>query len=274
MNERIEYLPIGKIVCERQVRDHIEEASIRELASGLREVGQLQPIRVRTVGDKYVVVDGERRYRAAAEHAGFQTIAAIIETQDLDEGQIIHRQLIANCHEELKPMEKARAIARLMEVTGWSASDTGKRLSMSNANVSRLLALLSLPAPIQKQVEDGVIPSSAAAELARVDDAAKQAELAQRIAGGHLTRDGLSGERKAARKNGGATKPAASRATAVLDKKRSVTVSSEGLDLESFLQILEELVVKVRKIRPRGIGLTTFLRILKEEAKPKSVSQT
>lgn len=268
MNEQIQYLPIGKIVCERQVRDHIEEASLRELASGLKEVGQLQPIRVRKVGDKYVVVDGERRFLAASNYAGFQTIAAIIETQDLDEGQIIRRQLISNCHEELKPMEKARAIARLMEVAGWSATDTAKRLGMSNANVSRLLALLSLPAPIQKQVEDGVIPSSAAAELARVDDLAKQAELAQRIADGRLTRDGLAGERKAARKNGAkGTKPAASRATAVLDEKRSVTVSSEGLDFDSFLQILEELVAKVRKIRPRGIGLQTFLRILKEEAK-------
>jgi ParB family chromosome partitioning protein len=267
MNEQIQYLPIGKVVCERQVRDHIEEASIRELASGLKEVGQLQPIRVRKVGDNYVVLDGERRFRGAT-YAGFQTIAAIIELQDLDEGQIIHRQLIANCHEELKPMEKARAIARLIEVTGWSASEAGKRLGMSNANVSRLLAILSLPAPIQKQVEDGMIPSSAAAELARVDDPAKQAELAQRIADGRLTRDGLSGERKASRKNGpSGTKRAASRATAVLDKKRSVTVSSEGLDFESFLQILEELVAKVRKIRPRGIGLQTFLRILKEEAK-------
>ena len=79
MNEQIQYLPIGKIACERQVRDHIEEASLRELASGLNEVGQLQPIRVRKVGDKYVVVDGERRFRAAT-YAGFQTIAAIIET--------------------------------------------------------------------------------------------------------------------------------------------------------------------------------------------------
>ncbi|HEV3304499.1 MAG TPA: ParB/RepB/Spo0J family partition protein [Planctomycetaceae bacterium] len=265
MNEQIQYLPISKIVCERQVRDHIDEASLQELA--LKEVGQLQPIRVRRVGDKYVVVDGERRFRGAS-CAGFQTIAAIIETQELDEGQLIRRQLIANCHERLKPMEKARAIARLMEISGWSASECAKRLGMSNASVSRLIALLSLPAPIQKQVEDGVIPSSAAAELARVDDPAKQAELAERIADGRLTRDGLSGERKAARKNGSnGAKSAASRATAVLDPKRAVTVSSERLDLESFLQILEELVAKVRKIRPRGIGLSTFLRILKEEAK-------
>ena len=83
MNDQIQYLPIGKIVCERQVRDHIEEASIRELASGLKEVGQLQPIRVRKVGDKYVVLDGERRFLGAS-YAGLQSIAAIIETQDLD----------------------------------------------------------------------------------------------------------------------------------------------------------------------------------------------
>jgi ParB family chromosome partitioning protein len=267
MNEQIQYLPIRKIGCERQIRDGVAEAS-PELVSSLKEVGLLQPIRVRKGREKYVVVDGERRLLACIK-AGFDTIAVIVETTDLNEAQVLHRQWIADCHrEDLKPMEKARAIARLMELTSWSATEAAKRLSMSDASVSRLLALLSLPAPIQKQVEDGVIPSSAAAELARVDDPAKQVELAQRIAGGHLTRDGLAGERKAARKNGrNGTKPAASRATAVLDKKRSVTVSSDGLDLESFLQILEELVAKVRKIRPRGIGLQTFLRVLKEEAK-------
>jgi ParB family transcriptional regulator, chromosome partitioning protein len=268
MNEQIQYLPIGKIVCERQVRDHIEEASLQELVSALKEVGLQQPIRVREDGVKYVVVDGERRLLAAIK-AGFETIAAIVETADLNEAQIIQRQWIADCHrEDLKPMEKARAIARLMKLTGWSATDAAKRLGTSGAKVSNRLKLLSLPASIQKQVEDGVIPSSAAAELARVDDPAKQAELAQRYVDGHLNRDGLSGERKATRKNclNGA-KPAASRATAVLGAKRSVTVSCEGLDLESFLQILEELVAKVRKIRPRGIGLQTFIRILREEAK-------
>src|SRR6202162_2822818 len=172
MNEQIQYLPISKIVCERQVRDHIDEASLQELA--FKEVGQLQPIRVRKVGDKYVVVDGARRFRAAS-CAAFPAIAAIIETQELDEGQVIRRQLIANCHEDLKPMEKARAIARLMEVTGWSASECAKRLGMSNANMSRLLALLSLPAPIQEQVEAGVNPSSAADELARAVHPAKHA---------------------------------------------------------------------------------------------------
>ncbi len=135
----------------------------------------------------------------AARHAGFEAIPAIVVADDLNEAQILQQQWIANCHrQELTPMEKVRAISRLMQLTGWSASETAKRLSMSGANVSRLLALLSLPEPIQIQVEDGVIPASAAAELARVDDPAKQAELAQRIAGGQLTRDGLTGERKAA----------------------------------------------------------------------------
>ncbi len=158
MNEQIQYLPMGKIVCERQIRDGVAEASAQALAGGLKEVGQLQPIRVRKVGDKYVVVDGERRFHAA-KYAGFEVIAAIIEPEELNEAQILHRQWIANCQrEELTPMEKARAIARLMDLTGWSATETAKRLSMSGANVSRLLALLSLPASIQKQVEEGVIP--------------------------------------------------------------------------------------------------------------------
>ncbi len=61
--------------------------------------------------------------------------------------------------------------------------------------------------------------------------------------------------------------PAKSRATAVLDEKRRMTVFGDGLDLESFLQTLEELIARLRKFRTRGIGLPTSLRILKEEAK-------
>ncbi len=64
MHEQIEYLPLSKIVCERQIRDGgVSDESVEGLARGFKEVGQQYPIRLRKVGDKYVVVDGERRFR-------------------------------------------------------------------------------------------------------------------------------------------------------------------------------------------------------------------
>ena len=73
------------------------------------------------------------------------------------------------------------------------------KLGFSNAKVSRLLAVLSLPEAIRDQVQAGTIPASAAYELARVEDPGRQAALAEDLAGGRLTRDGLAGMAKAER---------------------------------------------------------------------------
>jgi hypothetical protein len=79
-----------------------------------------------------------------------------------------------------------------MELAQWNASQAAKELGFSAATVTRLLALLALPNSIVEQVQAGRIPASAAYELARIEDPARQAELAGQLAQGQLTRDGLS----------------------------------------------------------------------------------
>lgn len=264
--EQIQYLPLDQIQAASQVRMHFDPETIQGLAESLKEIGQLQPIRIRKVGDKFLIVDGERRYRAARK-AGMTTLAVIIEDKELNKGELIQRQLIANCQrEELTPLEKSRAIRDLMDATGWNASQVSAKLGVSNATTTRLLSLLNLPAALQRKVEQGQIAVSAAYELAKVSDADRQAELSQQLANGQLTRDGLTGTLKADRKE---TMAAAtpSRATAVLAPGRSITVTSDGLDLERFIQLIEDLLAKARKVRPQGVELSTFIKMLRDQSK-------
>jgi len=264
--EQIQYLSLDQIQTVSQVRTHFDEEAIHGLAISLKELGQLQPIRVRKVGDTYIVVDGERRRRAAPK-AGMTTIAVIIEEKDLNDGEVIQRQLIANCQrEDLSAMEKARALQRLMETTGWNASQAAAKLGLSNATATRLLSLLSLPMALQQKVDQGQIAVSAAYELAKVSDADRQTELSQQVECGQLTRDMLTGTLKSERKEpSNATPP--SRATAVLAPGRSITVTSNGLDLERFIQRIEDLLAKARKVRPQGVELSTFIKMLRDQAK-------
>jgi ParB family chromosome partitioning protein len=267
-NEQIQYPRLDQVATASQVREHFDEESIYGLAMSLKEVGQLQPIRVRKVGDKFVIVDGERRFRAAKK-AGFTTIAAIIEEKDMTGGEVVQRQMIANCQrEDLTPLEKSKAVAGLMEETGWNASQVAAKLGLSNATVTRLLALLTLPAEVQKRVASGEIAASAAYELARVEDAGEQAKLANQLASGRLTRDGLTGAMKASRNEkppAGGTQ--AARATAVLGPGRSVTVACADLTLERFIELIEELLAKARKVRPQGVELSTFVKMLRDQSR-------
>lgn len=270
MSEQLQHIPLSKIRCEWQVRDKFDEETIGTLADSLKLVGQLMPIRVRKQGNGFVVVDGERRLRAATK-AGLATIAVIVEERELCAGEILQRQLVANCQRvDLTPMEKARSIRRLMESTGWNAADTAQHLSMSAASVARLTALLSLPHEIIEQIEAGKISASTGYEIAKAEDPAVQVALAQEAANGRLSRDAVSGRRKKA-VNGQSTQASESmtRAVIALGDSRSVTISGPSLTLESMICWLEELLGKARKARTQAWELGTLVRALKDQSKTK-----
>lgn len=267
VQEHVQYLPLNQIAVEQNVRTTFDDESLEGLLLSLKSVGQLQPIRVRKVGDRYVIVDGERRYRAARK-LEMPTLAVIVEGKELGEGAVVLRQLVANVQrEDLLPLEKAHAIRKLMAATQWNASETATRLGISNANVSRLLALLELPAEIQERVAAGEIPASAAYHLAKCHNPEQQADLAQQVASGKLTRDALVGARKAARRTQGDSPVSpVSRATAMLGINQSVTVAGRSLTLDDFIALLEECLTKARQSRTKGLALGTFLRMCKDTA--------
>jgi ParB/RepB/Spo0J family partition protein len=264
----IQQIPLDKIITGKQVRERFDEESLKGLAHSLRENGQHEPIHLMPLaGEMYSVITGGRRVRALRKN-GAATAVAIVEDGELSKSDILLRQITENVQrEDLTPWEKAKAIDLLMKETGWNASQTATKLGFANGTITKLLSVLSLPGPIQKRIQNGEIPATAAYELTHVDDMAAQNQLANRIASGELTRDGLSGAIKSRNRNGRAKKTASRRPSCVKVRfpgRQSVTVSAPNLDLNSFVAIVETVLAHAKAAQSEGLTLDVLLRRLKD----------
>lgn len=267
--ERSQEVPVEQIDPGANIRHVSDEDADVGLMGSVSQVGVLAPILVLATNGRYLLIAGSRRLRAA-KRAGLKTISAKVITGPLNEAEILQRQLIENLQRlDLNPVEHARGVDSYMKLTGLSASDTAKALGMSNAGISNARALLRLPESLLARVESREIPLSAAYELARVEDAAKQTQLASDLLKGGLTRDRLVSRIKADRRrhNTDDSQSAPTRVTALLGNGRAITVSGSGLSLDAFIEWLEELLVKARKARPQALALPTFIQMLKDQAK-------
>ena len=177
------------IADPNQPRTDFDEEALKELADSLRERGQLQPIRVRwdAQAEKYVVVVGERRWRAA-RMAGLDTIQAVVMDKDATPDDLLEDQLVENAlRRDLKPIEQARAYKRLMDSRGFNQTQLAERLRISQPSVARALSLLNLPEPIQEHVESGDIPPTTAYALTKIPDRQQQEERAREVIAGKTT---------------------------------------------------------------------------------------
>ncbi len=195
-------VPVGKIGRDDdQPREEFDPDGIARLAESLKARGQLQPIRVRwdEARDQYVIICGERRWRAA-QMAGLATLACVVVDGPMDPAELLAVQLVENAlREDLRPVEQARAYRRLMDARGWSARQLADELSVGHPAIVKALALLKLPDSAQALVEDGTIPPSVAYEASKIGDAGEQADVLRRAASGELSRDDVA---EAARRSG------------------------------------------------------------------------
>ena len=174
-----------------QPRTEFDRESLSRLAESLKTRGQLQPIRVRwdESADRYVVVVGERRYRAATL-AGFDTIACVVTASDAAPEDLLEDQLVENAlREDLKPIEQAKAYQSLLTAKGLTQGRLAERLQIGQASIARAVALLDLPEPIRDAVERGAIAPNTGYELTKVKDPVEQEVLAREASEGRLGRD-------------------------------------------------------------------------------------
>ena len=185
-------VPVDRIVADPdQPRREFETEKLAELGISMKRRGQLQPIRVREdkENDRFVIVAGERRWRAA-KMMEIPTLDCLVMKRPMTDGERLTLQLVENCvREDLKPIEQAHAFRTLMEREGWTAELVAKELNLSPQTVGRALALLGLPGPVQELVETGSLPPSTAAELRSIDSPAKQVEVAATIVREKKNRD-------------------------------------------------------------------------------------
>jgi len=179
---RLVDLPIDSIVPnQHQPRVHFDEESLTELSASIREIGVLQPVLVRPVGDSaYELVAGERRWRAA-RRAGLAVIPAIVrDTNDLG---LVERALVENLHrQDLTPLEEAAAYQQLIEDFDLTHEQVANRVGKSRSAVTNTLRLMSLPPGIQHLLADGRLTAGHARALLGTPDRTLQEQLARQAA--------------------------------------------------------------------------------------------
>ena len=183
---------IDRIIPDpKQPRREFHKTEIEHLAESIRTKGQLHPIRVRWSqdGSKWVIITGERRYRAA-KHAGLTAIDCFFHEKEISESEIREEQLVENLlRQDLNPIEEAQAYNSLMKLNDWNGKQVAEALNVSRSRVSRSLAMLQLPTEVQRQVEAGEVPRSSAYELSKIDNANVQQTLAEQVASGATTHE-------------------------------------------------------------------------------------
>jgi ParB family chromosome partitioning protein len=180
----LEQVPLDRIdPSPFQPRRAFSEDSLAELADSIRASGVVQPILLRRnalAGDRYQLVVGERRWRAA-RLAGLETVPAII--RELTDQETLELALTENLlRQDLNPLEVARAYRALQEKFHLSHEQVAERLGINRSSVTNILRLLRLPAAVQEMLSKDEITYGHARALLGLNSEAAQLQLASRIA--------------------------------------------------------------------------------------------
>jgi len=168
-----------------QPRSHFDEETLASLTASVRELGVLQPILVRPVGERFELIAGERRWRAA-RRAGLARVPAVVRT--IDDHTSLEQAVVENLHrQDLNPLEEAGAYQQLIEDFGLTQDDVARRVGRSRSAVANILRLFQLPPSVQRMVRDGQLSAGHGRALLGSPDRAYQEALARRCVEKGLT---------------------------------------------------------------------------------------
>jgi ParB family chromosome partitioning protein len=164
----------------RQPRTVFDETALNELIASIKSIGILQPPVVRKVAEnKYELIMGERRFRAA-KAAGLTSIPVII--RQTPDNELLREALIENIHRsQLNPLEEGAAYAQLLNDFGCTHDELALKLGRSRPLISNTIRLLNLPEAVQRKVAAGVISAGHARALLGLTESADIEKLASRI---------------------------------------------------------------------------------------------
>jgi ParB family chromosome partitioning protein len=185
-----------------QPRTRFQEEALDELARSIKASGIIQPLVVRPVGNRFQLIAGERRWRAA-QRAGLTKVSVIV--RQVPDELALEMTLVENIQrEDLNAIEAARAFELLMDEFQLTQEAVAERTGKDRATVANAIRLLKLEPTIQEWIEDGKLTAGHGRALLAVPDPALRARYARRAARGGLTVRQI--ERLASRRSrGGAT---------------------------------------------------------------------
>ncbi len=201
--DMVEQIDVGMIDPNKdQPRKVFDQTALNELAASIKLHGIIQPLVVNKTGDRYMIIAGERRWRAA-QIAGLKTVPAIVK--EYDNRQIKEISIIENLQrEDLNPMEAARAMKQLMDEYGWTQEVVADRLGKSRPVIANTIRLLNLEPEVIEMIEKGKLSAGHARSLVAVNNREAQIKLAKQVCEKKLTVRDLEKAVKQG-KNGGAS---------------------------------------------------------------------
>jgi ParB family transcriptional regulator, chromosome partitioning protein len=168
-----------------QPRQEFDPGEMRSLAESISAHGLLQPVVVRRVHDRYQLVAGERRLRAAIEAGWVDVPVNVIEA---DDRQMAELAIVENLHrKDLSPLEKAASFQRHLEEYGCTQEELAGRLKLDRSTIANLIRLLELPEAVQEAIRRGKITQGHARALLPLGDEREQIEFC-----GRIQREGLN----------------------------------------------------------------------------------
>lgn len=162
-----------------QPRKDFDDAELQSLAESISAHGLLQPIVVRRNGDRFQLIVGERRLRAASK-MGWTDVP--VEVVEADDRQMAELAIIENMQrKDLNALEKAASFQRYLEQYGCTQEELAGRLNLDRSTIANLIRLLELPGPVQDAVRQGKITQGHARALLPLGDEREQIEFSERI---------------------------------------------------------------------------------------------
>lgn len=255
MTEMLQEIAVDQLMPDpTQPRKTFPPEEIERLAASIRARGLLQPLRVMPDAQRsrFVIVTGESRFRAG-QLVGLTALPCLVLSGQPEEADLLADRIVENhVRHDLRPLELARALAKLKALKQCTSRELACELGLSASAITRAEALLTLPEAIQAQVDAGAIPESIAYEISRHPDASAQLALAEAVAKGRMRREAVT---EAVRRTVGKRniQPKAARLACRLEGGVALTLtSSEPLTWDTVLTTLDRIRREAKRLAEGG----------------------
>jgi ParB family chromosome partitioning protein len=162
-----------------QPRRDFDEPAIDELAASLQQHGMIQPLVARRHGERYQLISGERRLRAAVK-AGWQQVP--VQLREADDRQMSEVAIVENLQrKDLNPLEKAHSFQQYLQRYGCTQEELAGRISIDRSTIANLIRLLELPETIQQSIRSAALTQGHARALLPLGDEREQLSFCKRI---------------------------------------------------------------------------------------------
>lgn len=227
-----------------QPRNIFKENKLEELAQSIRHNGIIQPLVVRRKGERFEIIAGERRWRAA-QKAGLHKIPCVI--RDVSSENLLEISLIENIQrEELNPIEEANAFKRLLEMRDLTQEEVARRVGKDRSSITNALRLLKLPMELQRLVEEEKLSMGHARALLSMDSAQEQIALARQITSKSLS---VRETEQLVKRSHNASSPTAGNKTPTLENADRANIAAAEAKLSKKLGA----PVKIRLAKSGGV---------------------